>query len=380
MFRIILLVVLTFTNLAQSKQSLIEKQDLLLAELSTTLEDINNEGLEWDRKFNQYLIDDEDPNIQLLGYSGKITRLNSSDDEVIDIANKINHMLTYESLSHKSLATIASICSSSKLPNLCNQELIFEKQYQTMSDNAFIYIKNLDLAIKDQNFLEIKDLINDMAQSKYIDIFFYPHEGFRKKLESYFKDNPYSHNKFELEKLWITHSSSPCKEQQKQQASYNLEKIVILSRVIGKRMAESIPAFRNLVETCKNNPNYEKNCNKIANIFINNSKSLISAHIGYAIQSEILKQQDKAEELAKIEKNKEDYTAYYGCLADIMSYGSSSYNLKGAEFNIIAEPIERELGEVAYFKTLAKLNYDYYFNLGDVNINNPDSCNNKPIQ
>ncbi|VAW39673.1 hypothetical protein MNBD_GAMMA01-1615 [hydrothermal vent metagenome] len=143
---------------------------------------------------------------------------------------------------------------------------------------------------------------------------------------------------------------------------------------MGKQLAEPIPAFRSLVEVCKTNSTLEEPCLKISELFINKSKSIITVRVGYAMKIEILKQYGETKELKQAENDQSKYTSHYECLANIMNYGSSYMSHKGSKFSKIADPINRTFGEVAFLEKLAKLNYDYYSNLGNDNIKNPDSC------
>jgi len=377
MTKIALLTILLFSNFVFAKQSFQQAQDLLLAELSTTKEQLNKESLEWERKFYQSLIEDEDPNIKLLGYSKRISRFRGLDKNksIIEVSSEINSMIFSDTLSHKSVATIVSMCSDQLLKPLCNHNAINERLNQTMSDNAFIYFNIFNLAYEDDNQEEINQALNDIAESTYIDVFMYSHEGYRLKLENYVKGHPFPKNKLAMEKLFISRNSHQSYDEL-EEISENMEDIMIFTMVIGKKMAEQIPNFRNLIDTCKSNLEHEKACLKIAKLFIYKSKTIISTQIGHAIKVEILKQHDKAKELKQAESDKLNHKEYYQCLSAITNYGSIYVSNKGVEFSRIADPIERAFGEIDFFETLAQLNYDYYSKAGDEKINNPKDCLN----
>ncbi len=386
MIKTTMLAILFFSNFALSKQGskklqdFQRAQDLLLAELSTTKEGVEKEALEWERKFYQYLIEDDDPNIKLLGYAQTISGFRGLDNEnsLQDIATEINSMIPSDLLSHKSIATIANLCSYQKIESFCDQDAVFERQNQSMSDNAAIYINRFSSAYNDSSQDEIKQIIKGMAQSTYINIHMYLNEKFRTKLEGYVKEHPFSKNKLALEKLYIN-SFSPSKYDGPEEMSGNMEDIMIFSIIVGIKMAEPIPSFRNIVEECKNNPLHEESCLKVSEFFINKSKTVITASTGHEIKIEILKQRENSKELEQAETSKTEYKNHYECLVKIMNHGAQIYSKRGLEFNKIAESIERELGEVAYFESLAKLNYDYYAALADENINNPENCGNKQL-
>ena len=183
-----------------------------------------------------------------------------------------------------------------------------------------------------------------------------------------------------MEKLWITRFAHISADEL-EGISENVEDIMILIMVTGLKMAEPIPAFRNLIEACKNNIGYEKSCLEISELLINKSKTIISAMVGYEIKIEIMKQHEntKENELKQVKKARADYKANFECLAKIMNHGSTYTPLTGVKFSKIAEPIEREFGEVASFEALAQLNYDYYSNLGDENIDSPEICNKTSV-
>ena len=189
MLKILIITIVLFSTFAFSKQNFQQAQDLLLAKLSTTEEIIEAESVEWQRKFYQSLIDDEDPNIKLLGYSKRIDGFHGLDkkNSLIDIFSEFDSMIASGTLDHKSIATIVTICSYKKLTSLCNHEAIFERQTQAMTDNALIYLQSLNLAYGDDNQEGIKQAVIDIAQSTYIDAFMYLHEGFRIKLEGYIR-------------------------------------------------------------------------------------------------------------------------------------------------------------------------------------------------
>ncbi|MCF6319723.1 MAG: hypothetical protein L3J83_10690 [Proteobacteria bacterium] len=386
MIKITTLAILFFSNFALSKQGskkfqdFQQAQDLLLAELSTTKEDLDKESLEWDRNFYQSLIEDDDPNIKLFGYSQKISGFKRLDNvnSLQDIATEINSMIFSDSLSHKSIATIANLCSYKKIEAFCDHGAIFERQDQSMPNNAAIYINRFSLAYNDSNQDEIKQIIKDMAQSTYIDIHMYLGEKFRAKLEGYVKKHPFSKSRLAMEKLYIN-TFSPSKLDESENMSGNMEDIMVFTVIIGTKLAESIPSFRSIIEECKNNPLHEKACLKISELFINKSKTIITALVGHAIKIEIFKQRENSTELEQAETNKAEYISRYECLVKIMNHGAQVYSKRGLEFNKTAESIERELGEVAYFESLAKLNYDYYAALGDEKVNNPENCGKKRL-
>ncbi|MCF6288389.1 MAG: hypothetical protein L3J53_04025 [Proteobacteria bacterium] len=382
MIKITMLAILFFSNFALSKQDFQRSQDLLLAELSTTKEDLDKEALEWERKFYQSLIENENPNIKLLGYSKRISgfHLLDNDNSLQDIATEINAMIFSSSLSHKSIATIASLCTYQKIESLCDHDAIFERQNQSMSDNAAIYIRRFSLAYKDSNQDEIKLIIKDMAQSTYVDTHMYLSERFRIKLESYVKDHPFPKNKLAMEELYINNFSHSNYSESEDIAD-NMEDIMIFTMVVGRKMAEPIPSFRSIIDECKNNPVHEKSCLKIAELFIHKSKTTITTLIGHAIKIEIFKQREGEDstELEQAEASKAEYKNHYECLAKITNHGSPYFSKRGVEFSKIADSIEREFGEVAFFESLAKLNYDYYTALGDKNVNNPENCGKKAI-
>jgi len=74
-----------------------------------------------------------------------------------------------------------------KLKAYCDHDIVFAKQLQRMPDNTFIYLNSLETAIKDGSQKDITQAIDDMADSQYFDSFYYLHQGYRIKLESYGK-------------------------------------------------------------------------------------------------------------------------------------------------------------------------------------------------
>jgi hypothetical protein len=371
----ILLSILLFSNFAISKQTYQQAEDLLMAELSTTKEIVNRQMLEWETKFYQSLIEDEDPDIKLIGYSKRISMFKGLDKQysLSDVASEINYMIEKEDLSDKSLATIEYICSDERLKPHCNHEAIFNRQIESMPDNAYIYMNSLNLVYEDNNEIEIKQAIHDIAQSSYVDSFMYLHEGYREKLEDYVKENPFPKNKLALEKLYIDKYGHLSDDEQ-ENITGHMQDIMLFTMVIGEKLSVSIPGFRDIIQVCKNNLAYAKNCLKIADLYINKSKIIIAASVGYAIKIDILKQQGKLEESVVVEKQKTKYKHYYGCLDKTMNYGSIFNVNTGVKFIRIADPIERKFGEIAFFETLAQLNYDYYSKLGNEKIKNPKNC------
>ena len=214
-----------------------------------------------------------------------------------------------------------------------------------------------------------------MAESKYIDVYYYPDPGFREKIELYVKINPFSKNKLELEKLWIVRQSGDLTPEQDQVIFDKMEDYMVMLFININRMSSSIPSYLPLLEICSNNPKHEESCLKIAETFINHSKSVISKHMGHAIKIEILKQNNNnTEKLLIAEKSKLEHKNNLECVSEIMEYGYKSYFMNGPKYNVIAEPIERKLGEVAFYKSIAKQNYEYYSKLGDTKITSPDDC------
>ncbi|MCF6263235.1 MAG: hypothetical protein L3J24_06585 [Xanthomonadales bacterium] len=373
-----LLAILFFSPIALAQQNLQEAQELLLMGLATTKEIIKNESLAWDKSFYQSLIEDDDANIKLLGYTKILSRSYGLDEKnsLQNIAIELNSMLASEVLSPKSIATIDNLCFSTKLEPFCDHEALFARQNKSMPDNASIYLQRFSLAYKDNNQDEIDQLIKNIAQSTYIDIHMYLHEGFRIKLEEYVKDNPFSKNELAMENLLILGFLHP-NSKESEEISDNMENILIFVKVVVAKLREPIPSFKNIWEECNNNEKHEQACLKISELFINKSKSLITALIGHKIKIEIFKQRGNSKELEQAEASRDEYKNYYECVANIMNYRSPYISRKGVEFSKIAEPIEREFGEVALFESLAKLNYDYY-SLTDKNINNPENCKKKP--
>lgn len=371
MTRFICLIFLLLSNVAFSKHSSKEATDALLAQLSTTREEIEKESLEWEKGFVHYLIDDADPNVQLLGYYKQLSDVKFDDNEKLaSVGVELNLILSSNQLDKKSISTLTEICSYDKLRTFCDQEAIFAKQLQSMPDNAFIYLSSLSQAIKDDNQKGITQAIDDMADSKYFITFYYLHQEYRIKLEEYVKTHPFPKNKLAMERLEVNRYMC-CN---KIDTIDEMQDIMIHIRVLGAKMAESIPAYRDLTQVCLNDLSQEKSCLKLAELLITQSKSIISARIGYAIKINIFKQKGEKEKLQQATEDKTNYTKHYECLVDIMNYGKTALSSKGAEFNKIAEPIERKYGEVAYYDSLAQSNYNYYSNLGDTEINNPNNC------
>ncbi len=369
MTRIICLLFLLFSNLSFSKQSFKETEDELLEQLSTTREEIEKEWIAWESEFTQFLIDDEDPNTQLLGYYNQLFEFNDN-DKLSNLATELNLILSSNQLDNKSLTTLAQMCSDSKIKSYCDQDATFALQLQYMPDNAFIYLSSLETAIKDANQKGITQAIDDMADSKYFDSFYYLHPAYRVKLEQYVNNHPFPENKLAVDKLDINRQL--CCD--KVETTEDVQDIIIHINVIGMKMAQSIPAFRNIIQTCLNDVSQEKSCLKIAEILINRSKSIISASIGYAIKLNVFKQKGDDKTIQQITQKKFNYTKRYECLADIFRYGSTQLSLKGVVFLKLADSIERKYGELAYFESLAQSNYDYYSSLGDTEIKNPEDC------
>lgn len=376
MFKLLLIIFVLLSNSAQSKLSLTEKEDILLAELSTTREIIRQERLDWENKFYDHLIRDNDPNINIIGYKKKLRLLRTTGDksDFIEIATNINEILILEQLTPKSLKNIETICSYTGTEQFCDHGLIFEKQFKSIPKNAFIYLNGLYDAKQDNNFDEVEKIIKELADSNYIDVYNFPDPEYREKLENYVKEHPFSKNKLELEKLWITRSSLSSED--KQAISENMKNIMIMIFININRMSDSIPSYRTLIEVCRDNPKLETSCLQIAETFINHSKAVISKHIGYTIKAEILKQKKLPEKQKIVDENKKNFKNNFECFSKIMHYGTSSYYINGPKYTVIAEPIEREFGEVAFFKAIAELNYEYYSSQGDKDIMNPDNCDN----
>jgi len=379
MKKILLLTTAIISNSTQAKLSQIEQQDFLLAKLSTTKEIIHQETLLWNEKFYDSLINDNNPNIKVVGFKEKLNPIKSlqSKANILEVANSINEILLYETVSPKSLKNIKTICSGLEIKPHCRHDLIFEKQLELTPENAFIYIEKLHVAKQYFDYEEVSDILNEMANSKYMNAYYYPDPVFREKLESYVKDHPFPENKLKMEKLFSLRSSS-LSDDDKQVISNNINEIMILTYVLSNRMSDSIPSFRTLIQVCENDPIHEKACLKIADILINKSKTILSTMIGHTIIIEILKQRNDPEKLKLAEANKENFKYKYECLSQIMNYGKSSFLINGFKFSRKSESVEREAGELAYYQTMANQNYKHHKSLGDKRIMHIDECNNKP--
>ncbi len=215
-----------------------------------------------------------------------------------------------------------------------------------------------------------------MASSNYIDIFMYLDEGFRIKLEEHVKAHPFPKITLDINEQQINRFPR-LNPKESEEVSDNIEDIIIFTKVASAKLTEPLPSFMNLKEECKNNAALEQSCLEISELFINKSKSIITALIGHSIKIESLKQQGNSKELEQAEASKVEYRNHYECLANIAHYGSPYFSKRGVEFSKLADSIEREFGEVAYWESLAKSNYDYY--VGDKNINNPENCNEKIV-
>ncbi len=152
---ILLVVVLFFSNIALAKPNAQEEQETQETHKANIAKIM--EPSPWERFFYQSLIEDDDANIKLLGYSKILSRSNGLDDinSLQDIAIEINSMLASQTLSHKSIAIIDNLCLDARLEPFCNHEALLAKQNQSMPDNAYIYLQRFNLAYEDNNQGEI---------------------------------------------------------------------------------------------------------------------------------------------------------------------------------------------------------------------------------
>jgi len=94
-----------------------------------------------------------------------------------------------------------------------------------------------------------------------------------------------------MEKPYINYFTHSCNDDPNASIE-NMQDIMVFTMVIGEKLSQPIPTFRNLTQVCLDDLNQEKSCLKIAELLIKKSKSIVSAHIGYAIKINVFKQKE----------------------------------------------------------------------------------------
>ncbi len=378
--KIIIFTLLLITSTLVFSQSLKGMIDTVISHKPTFTQDAYYQKSKWNDGLAEYLIEHSNADISITGYQYLLPTytnifVHSELEEkwsIQDMANDINRMVKLDQLSPFGLSIALKVCVEyfEITKSHCDIELILKKQKELEPNNAYVYLYPIQESVETEDSKKLEVLLQQMAQTKFIEIFDYTHEKLDSVIDEYYKNNPFGTAFLEFKKNQLD-DSTEFSEQKKQEMLENLREYLLLEEKINFQIALEIPSFKPMVDTCKSNLNYQKSCLAIANILIPN-KDIISVFIGHVIKTEILKKTNQ-EEFLVAEAEHQKYRDEYDCISNLNKLYNPDENFDQELYEIISKE-QRNNGSLAFLTKQTKLYYLKELKLGNTQIMNPKDC------
>lgn len=332
---------------------------------------------EWEAALFQYLSENESPNVRIFAFHTIIKSSKDLNSHLLEInQSKINQVNTFianimndSQIGAQALKILSARCFNEQKSYDCNNNQLLEKLIALEPKNIASYVSLLNKAVEAKDSREISDVLSLMAKASFHN----HHISIHPELEQAVIEFA---DKYPLPESYI--KSSPDLfgfNDSNQNFSYEeLEINVLLSLLIGIKMAIPTPSYQNFTRTCKNSERYEASCLKISDTLINNSYTILAKKIGYAIQEQIYKKSGDDNQSLRVKQANDRLSHSFTCLSKsiyLKDYSGMIYTKEKFQQSI---QVERDHGELASFKKLAELNYQEHLINGDLDAINPDTC------
>lgn len=359
------------------------KKIVEIANSTSNKEELDDITAQWYKNFKGYLLDHENPNIniyalldQSLEFSEKTTMQQDNPIDLQEFANSLNSTVENSLLSTQSLMIAADICSRSYISDFCDLKLIHKKLVLSDPENLIVYIPLLKVAVETNDKIEITTLLNKISNTRYSNWTSSLPKQLEKVIDEYTQNHPY-HDKMIDHELEMIRTLKTIPADTIEEINNDFSGFQSYMNKVHFKLITPTPPMRPLIDVCKTDESLISMCLKSSNIMINNNKSIIISMVGYSIKTQILKLLGEQTMAADNEIAKEDYKKKYECLMRLKSIGPKQLDLylNAADFAMFSE-LERTQGQIATLKKMAEINYQYQLDSGNVNAVNPESCFN----
>ncbi len=338
--------------------------------------------LQWKDELAEYLVESKDADISILGYQFilpnyfdlvSISRF-AEKHSINAVVNDINKMVKNDQLSPYGLSIALSVCHKyiKNNPSVsCDNKMIFQKQKDLSPRNAFNYIYPIHRAVEEKDEEQIHYLLEEMAQSSYVEIFYYTPEKLGNVIDDYYLTHPFGEEYLNYEKNALIKEGG-LSDEAKERILSEFEEYGLLLEKINFELSIELPPFRAITDTCKSEKKFSEVCLNISNLFIKD-KNIITRLLGYVIKIYILKNSDNKKAYLLADKAYKKFRAQYECIGKINTNANGFEYLNFESYKIFSST-QREKGSWAFFINQTQYFYKKAIENGNTDLKNPEEC------
>ncbi|MEZ5497250.1 MAG: hypothetical protein R3F25_10585 [Gammaproteobacteria bacterium] len=369
MKKILLLITLLITNLT------LAYENNSSPEYQAFMKDYEN-GL------TDFLLQHESPDVNIEAINKELTSLGIAPEEETnlldyqELGEMIDYIVENNQLSTRSLMIVAKICGfNQEMFNYCNFKAINKKLIQSEPKNLAVYLISLSKSFDNSDEEKIIEIIKKMSKSEYTDTHFISSQELEKAIEQYIKSNPIPTKFIDEDIKQITNLTTAVSKDVIKSIGDNYDNYFIATNNMMFSLIGPFPSLRAITQICKHYEQLAPECEKIANVMINQSKTMIFPMLGHAIKSEMLTHYYSPEQIEKNTSAYQKLKSQSSCMTEIRmkkehlldEYLDPQYYNQWKKF-VLAE------GEFEAMKKMAKINYQKQLDMGNENAINPQTC------
>jgi len=290
-------------------------------------------------------------------------------EPLLHLIAELNTIIKQEKLSNLTLSLLADVCFSPLIEDKCFKDILLNKQLTQDSTNLIVYLKPLQLALKENNDELVSNLITVMSKSQLS----YEPIGIAPDLDEAINDFVTSHpipssfiEAFKDDKALL----SDLTEDISKNLDQNIATYLSTSVKLSYSYLHNKPDFSPLMHVCKTNEELVGECVVISQIMINHSNSIMVKGIGFSLLMAIHEVNEQEQYLKTTAKNHDTYKATIECLYQSAHPKNHINNFLDPEYQKINLKM---MDEFEKLKQLAQYNYNKYHKT-DSTFVNPETC------
>ncbi|HOP22522.1 MAG TPA: hypothetical protein PK055_09605, partial [Gammaproteobacteria bacterium] len=337
---------------------------------------------DYENGLTDFLLQHESPDVNIEAINKKLTSLGIAPEEeksLLDyqeLGEMIDEIVKNETLSTRSLMIAAQICGfNQEMFNYCNFKAINKKLIQSEPKNLAVYLISLSKSYDNSDEEKIIELIKKMSKTEYTDTHFISSQELEEAIEQYIKNNTVPTKFIDEDIKQITNFSEALSPDVMKSLSENHDYYLFATYNMMFSFMGPFPRLRAITQTCKQYEQLAPECEKVANVMINHSKTMIFPMLGHAIKSEILTHYYSPEQIEKNNSEQQKLKSQFSCLTEIRmkkehlldEYLDPQYYNQWKKFVLVE-------GEFEAMKKMAQINYQKQLDIGNENAVNPQAC------
>lgn len=263
----------------------------------------------WDMQFKKHLLNSEQPELQVYGLMLLLPGVDSAaaDDDLFEQYKAVIISLGKEDvLSPQAFVILNSVCGNQKVAEVCEPELLNEKQLQLYPDDLMSYFLPLAAAMNLDIEGEVINLVRRMANTETYSKAMHYGDVLETEFLAYVKENPFSETMLQEgldDQLTWFHQNEELSQQALATIESQLPSNLILMRKISFDLSMPIAPYRGLMDACKAYDEIQSECLIIGKKLSELSEEYIDIIVGMTL-------------VENIYKNKGDIKRYEQALAE----------------------------------------------------------------